>query len=82
MIPPYIHPNDHHFSMFYKKKSKIVQGFAYTCLPHIHQGITLAPRGDSHPAQLQLFLALCMCPCHIFSILSADLFAGFKFKTS
>ena len=31
--------------MFYKKKSKIVQGFAYTCLPHIHQGIALAPGG-------------------------------------
>ena len=44
---PYIHPYNHHFSMFYMKKNCL--GVLHS---HLHQGIVLDPLGDLHPPPL------------------------------
>ena len=54
----YIHPNNYHFSMFYKKKKQNCSGDLHPC---IHQSITLDPLGGLQlppDVHLQLFLAL------------------------
>ena len=57
---PSIHPNDHHFRMFYKKKKRNCSGDLHPCF---HQDIAPDPLGGLQlppDPQLQLFLAI---PC-------------------
>ena len=61
-------PNDHHFSMLYKKKKQNCSG---DLDPRLHQDIALDPIAAPHRPPTSIVFGFAKNPCtHIFSVLS------------